>query len=184
MSPRSRTAAAVAPELVVQLTKRADGGVVLRCVRRDGTATWQRQVGGHAMWFPFHDLRHFAVETTLGFTQGFYGLVADGWDIDDTGGKGARGPIPPEAGVVEHLVGLLDRERMGGAPPLSAEYVNAHLTNVGQIGVRGRTMTVRPLTDAELDAVRAEADRLHEAWAVLPEGETLELVYDRSTLAP
>ena len=109
-----------APELRVQLTKRPDGGAVLRCVRADGSATWQRQDGPRAMFFPFHDLTHLAVESTLGFRAGFYGLIADGWDIDDTGGKGRRGRLPPEAVLVEHVVGLFDRERVGGAAPLSA----------------------------------------------------------------
>src|SRR5262245_66330979 len=80
------------PELRVQLTKRTDGSVVLRCVRRDGSATWQRHEK-HARFFPFHDLRHFAVETTLGLGKGFYGLIADGWDIADTTGKGTRGKL-------------------------------------------------------------------------------------------
>src|SRR6185295_7095747 len=84
------------PELRVQFTKRTDGGVVLRCLRRDGSVTWQRHEK-QAIFFSFHDLSHFAVETGLGFQSGFYGLLADGWDIGDTGGKGARGKLPPDS---------------------------------------------------------------------------------------
>ena len=64
-------------ELLIQLTKRPDGGAVLRCVRGDGTVTWQRHEGAHGRFFPLHDLTHYAVETTLGFRSGFYGLIAD-----------------------------------------------------------------------------------------------------------
>jgi hypothetical protein len=50
--------------LKVELTRRSDGDVVLRCTRADGSATW------------------------LGLTRAFYGLIAAGWDIADTEGKG------------------------------------------------------------------------------------------------
>src|SRR5712692_5914803 len=97
--------------LLVQITKQPDGGGVLRCTRADGTSTWQKQGTRHAAYFALHDLTHFAVESALGFKRGFYGLIAEGWDIDDTTGKGARGPLPDEAAEVEYLVGSLDSER-------------------------------------------------------------------------
>ena len=40
-------------------------------------------------------------ETELGFARGFYGLIAEGWDIAETTGKVARGPLPNEAAEVE-----------------------------------------------------------------------------------
>ena len=164
------------PELRVEFVKRADGGAVLRCVRADGTSTWQRHEGRSALFFSFHDLSHLAVETTLGFRQGFYGLIADGWDIEDTGGKGARGRLPAEAILVEHLVGLLDRERVGGAAPLSAAELAAQLA---QLAADGRVVATRTPSDAELDAVRHRTAELHDAWARTPEGGTLVLDFDR-----
>src|SRR5688572_948750 len=93
------------PELRVRFTKRTDGVVVLQCVRSDGSVTWQRH-DKQGVFFSFHDLSHFAVETAMGFRKGFYGLLAEGWDISETDGKGARGKLPPEAVLVEHVVGL------------------------------------------------------------------------------
>jgi hypothetical protein len=159
------------PELRVQLAKRPDGGAVFRCLRADGSVTWQRHDGARAMFFPFHDLTHLAVESTLGFRAGFYGLIADGWDIDDTGGKGRRGRLPPEAVLVEHVVGLLDRERVGGAAPLTAAEFSAQLATAG--------LPDPGLTDAQLAATRARIDALHDEWAALPPGATLELPFDR-----
>src|SRR6516225_617025 len=101
--------------LGIRLTKRMDGGSVLRCVRGDGSVTWQKQ-DRHAAFFALHDLTHFAVESTLGFQSGFFGRIAKGWDIDDTTGKGARGRLPEEAIEVEHIVGLLGAERASGFP--------------------------------------------------------------------
>ena len=48
--------------LTVRITKRTDGGAVLKCVRADGSETWQKQEGKQAAFFPLHDLTHFAVE--------------------------------------------------------------------------------------------------------------------------
>src|SRR5436309_5544060 len=113
-------------DLRIRFTKRTDGAVVLQCVRRDGSATWERH-DKQAVFFSFHDLDHFAVETTLGFRQGFYGLIAEGWDIADTTGKGTRGKLPPEAILVEHVVGLFEREKVGRSEPLSAAEFNAQI---------------------------------------------------------
>jgi hypothetical protein len=83
------------PELRIRFTKRTDGAVVLQCVRRDGSVTWERH-DKQAVFFSFHGLSHLAVETVLGFRRGFYGLIAAGWDIADTTGKGKRGKLPSE----------------------------------------------------------------------------------------
>lgn len=155
----------------VQMTKRPDGDVVLRCVRRDGSATWQRHEK-HAHFFSFHDLTHFAVETTLGFSNGFYGLIAAGWDITDTTGKGARGKLPPEAILVEHVVGLLHSERAGGAAPLSADGFN---TEIGKMLGTGHEFLV---TDTQLSKVRNRMQELHRLWAEVPAGATFELTFD------
>jgi hypothetical protein len=79
--------------LLVQLVKRADGGSALRCRRADGS--WQTHQGQQAAFFPGHDLTHFAVESELPGTIAFYGLIAAGWDIEDTTGKGRAGPFRP-----------------------------------------------------------------------------------------
>lgn len=78
------------PELLIQLTKRADGGAVLRCVRADGSVTWQRHEGRQPAFFPLHDLIHYAVESELGFHRGFYGLVAARAAVRPSAGGGLR----------------------------------------------------------------------------------------------
>src|SRR5262245_13689008 len=161
------------PELRVQLSKRADGTAVLRCTRRDGTVTWQRY-DKHSNFYPFHDLRHFAVETMLGFRSGFYGLLADGWDIVDTGGKGPRGKLTSTSILVEHIVGLLDREQSGGAPPMSAAEFEEQL----QI-VLGSDPNRPQLTDSQLTRVRNRVQELHNQWAATAAGSTLELTFNR-----
>lgn len=82
--------------LKIQITKRSDGGGVLRCTRADGSVTWQKQTDRHAAFFALHDLTHFAVESLLGFRRGFYGLMAEGWEIEDTTGKHSPRPFTDE----------------------------------------------------------------------------------------
>jgi hypothetical protein len=168
-----KTSSATIPELRLQFTKRKDGAVVLRCLRRDGSATWQRHEK-HATFFSFHDLSHFAVETTLGLHSGFYGLLADGWDIADTGGKGTRGKLQPSSILVEHIVGLFDRERAGGAPALSAAEFNTQIDEMA-----GRDSARQPITEAQLTQVRNRIQELHNQWAAVPAGSTFELNFDR-----
>lgn len=77
----------------IRITRRADASSTLVCVRADGSECWQKHEKRQAAHFPFHDLTHYAVETTLGTQRAFFGLVAAGWEFDDTTGKGARGAI-------------------------------------------------------------------------------------------
>jgi hypothetical protein len=161
------------PELRIQFTKRKDGAVVLRCTRRDNSVTWQRH-DKNATFYAFHDLRHLAVETTLGLRNGFYGLLADGWDITETDGKGPRGPLSAGSILAEHIVGLLERERAGGAPPLTAEEFNRQIdTMLGSDPNRPR------LVDTQLILARTRTEQLHNQWAMVPAGDTLDLAFSR-----
>ena len=160
--------------MIIRLTKRRDGSVILRCDRADGTATWQRQAGSLASVFPFHDLTHYVVETELGFRSGFFGLVADGWEIKDTSGKTARGPLPVEAVIVEQIVGLFDVQRSLGAE-WTADEVNEHARTY--VSARGGP-EVRPLTGEEIARVRTRVEDLVRRWKALAPDETLELPFD------
>ena len=154
--------------LMIELSKSADGAVILRCIRADHSVTWQKQGGKQALFFPLHDLTHFAVETVLHTRQGFYGLIASGWEIGDTTGKGAKGPLPDEALAVEHLVGMLDAERVSGTTASSAELT--------------RYTTARALNHPfrlteEILKIRSQAADLHSRWRMLPPGQTMQLEF-------
>src|SRR6476659_9963737 len=99
------------PDLVVRLKKHADGTSSLACTRADGSTTWQKNGDRTSTFFPLHDLTHFAVESTLRCKRGFYGLLAEGWNITDFGHPWPRGRIPADAEPAEVIVGCLDRER-------------------------------------------------------------------------
>src|ERR1019366_5803973 len=143
----------------VQITKKADGSGVLRCVRADGSTAWQKQTDRHAAFFALHDLTHFAVESTLGYRRGFFGLITEGWAIEDTTGKASRGPLPPEAVEVERIVGMFDTER-GSGVLLTAEDFNGHIA--------------RRLTETEIARVRACRGDLFSRWFAVEPGGTLD----------
>jgi len=159
-------------ELLVRIKKKKDGDAVLSCVRADGSVTWQRQEGRLGQFFPLHDLTHYAVETVLGHRRGFYGLVAEGWDLTDFGSPWPRGPMPADMDPSEGIVGLLDAERAQGIRMSVAELLDMR---------RGSPVigALAGLTDEQLDAVRARRAELFALWKALPAGETLELPFDR-----
>ncbi len=153
----------------VQIKKGRDSPPTLACVRADGSRTWSRV---HP-FFPLHDLTHYAVETVLGLRDAFFGLVACGWDLDAFADRATRARMPAEALWAEQIVGLLDLER-AGHEPLAPDAFNGAL---GDSLARHGLPPVRPLSAAELAAVRALRSELHARWTGLAPGATLELPF-------
>jgi hypothetical protein len=160
--------------LTIQITKRPDGAGVLRCIRRDGSVTWQKQSDRHAGFFALHDLTHFAVESVLGFHIGFYGLISAGWEIEDTTGKGTRGALPAEAVAVEHIVGLFDSERATAAQWTANDF-NEYAAR--QAAARGFPVP-RPLSEDDLARVRTLRSKVFSDWHALAPGGVLELRHE------
>lgn len=159
------------PELVIRIKKKADGTAALSCERSDGSVTWQRQEGNQGRFFPLHDLTHYAVETELGHRRGFYGLVAEGWDLTDFGAPWPRGPIPDDADPSEVIVGFLDAERASGAE-WSADEFNARLRDYCRTQRIAERWTI---SEAELHRIRERTQALFARWSAVPPGDILEL---------
>src|SRR5579864_5399634 len=147
--------------LHIEIVKRPDGAGVLRCTRQDGSVTWQKQTR-HAAHFALHDLTHYSVETVLGYRRGFFGLIAEGWEVDDTTGKGTRGSLPAEALEVERIVGLFDAERAGGVLWTCEQFNES---------------APRRLTDTDIQRVRTLRADLFQKWAFVVPGHKLELIF-------
>jgi hypothetical protein len=153
--------------LKIEIAKQPDGIGVLRCTRQDGSVTWQKQTK-HAAHFALHDLTHYAVETVLGYGRGFFGLIAAGWDVEDTTGKGTRGPLPPEAIEVERIVGLFDAERASATLWTPEEF---------------SALAPRPLTRSEIESVRSLRAALFQRWSAIAPGEKLQLEFELTSAA-
>lgn len=139
----------------------------MRCTRDDGSLTWQRHTK-HAGHFVHHDLTHYAVETTLGYQRGFFGLINEGWDVDDTTGKGSHGPLPAEAIEAERIVGVFDSERMSGSLWTLDEF-NAYAP--------------RPITQEQLLETRALRGRLFRQWSEVEPRGKLELQFPTNSFS-
>jgi hypothetical protein len=163
------------PPLTIRIKKNRDGTAALSCTRADGTVTWQRQQGAQALFFPLHDLTHYAVETVLGHRRGFYGLVAEGWDFDDFGTPWPRGPVPADADPSELIVGFLDAERASGAAWTAADLIEQAAHFYAANGLKGAPPVI---TDDQLERIRAWRRELFARWDAVEAGEALELIFE------
>ena len=145
--------------LRIAIAKQSGGTGVLHCTRQDGSVTWQKQ-NRHAAHFALHDLTHYAVESILKARRGFFGLIAEGWEVDETTGKGARGALPAEALEIERIVGLFDSERASQALWTPEQF---------------NEFAPRALTGEQIDSIRRLRAALFERWAAIPQGEKLQL---------
>ncbi len=167
--------------LQIQFWRKPDFSNVFKCIREDGTETWQRR---HGEFFVYHDLHHLAVESVLGLKSGFYGLVILGWNITDFGTPWPRGPIPAEhsyeALYAETLAALLDQEFQTGHRAGVAEF-NEQLTaswdSYKDREVHGQ---VRVVDGEDLDRIRLHVDVLHRAWIETTEEDILSLEFPLS----
>ena len=162
------------PALTIRIKKNRDGTAALSCTRADGSVTWQKQNGQQARFFPRHDLTHYAVETVLGHRKGFYGLVADGWNLTDFGAPWPRGPMPADMDPSELIVGFLDTERASGTR-WSAEDLNDKIKLYNETQ---HTSYDLQLTDEVLGQIRKRRSELFTMWDEVPPGETLELAFE------
>ncbi|MGH7674043.1 MAG: hypothetical protein ACREMV_02130 [Gemmatimonadales bacterium] len=155
--------------MLVQIKKGRDSRPTLVCIRKDGTRTWSQV---HP-FFPLHDLTHFAVESVLGFREGFFGLVESGWSIETFAEPAARRRMPAQALWAENIVGLLDLER-GMQRRFPADELNRTLSDSL---AQQHVPLFRALSEAELASVRALRTELDARWTALAPGETLEVSF-------
>jgi hypothetical protein len=169
-------------DLLIRFKKHPDASASITCTRRDGSVTWQRQRGSLGVVFPPHDLTHYAVETTLAFRRGFFGLLADGWEITDFVAPWPRGPIPAEAQEVELLVGFFQQDLRSAVPWTVDEFTQHAETFVAASAARKHKTIAAPRTMSidDLARVRKVRDALLEQWNALASGDEVLLLFDRS----
>jgi hypothetical protein len=154
-------------KLSIRLQKGRDGPDILTCIRPDGSRTWQRLQRG----LPVHDLVHYAVESVLGLNEGFFALVARGWDITAFEAPENRSRLTPEAIWEEFVVSLFLTELSDGVERDEFEF-NATLRAM----IAGKvSIAPRALTSEELAAIRAKVKALSAQWRSLAPGQTLDL---------
>jgi hypothetical protein len=160
-------------KVVLKKTKK---GPVLACTRRDGSSTYS--LSRHGDFFAYHDLVHFAVETTLALKNSFYGLVAGGRQIPgfNVPGAGQALDLPVEAAQTEFIVGMLDRAgREHGYAAIDGLDPGEVNREIHQSCRNGACEPPRPLSADDLRAI-GDFMRTHAArWRALQLGEELTL---------
>jgi hypothetical protein len=165
-------------DLRIRLKRHSDGSASLTLTRADGSVTWQRQNGSLGLVFPPHDLTHFAIESELHYRSGFYGLVADGWEISDFATPWPRGAIPEEAREVELIVGFFDSERRS-KDRWNATAFNEHAEKFVAAGKYAGKIKTLVLRDEDIARIRAVRDDLLQRWFALKPGDAMELTFLR-----
>jgi hypothetical protein len=168
-----QTSTTTQPLAILKFSKTRDGAPVLSITRRDGSVAWQKQ---HA-FFPVHDLTHYAIETTLGLRQAFWGMMADGWEFSDFGTPWPRGPMPnvAEALLAEVSAGWFDRF---GSPGTDDDLTVAELnTHLAEYCAQHGAAPPRTITGDEFARIRAMREDLAARWHALGPREAMELEF-------
>ena len=160
--------------MLISLAKQGDL-VVLTCTRRDGSVTWQKS--GHAGFFGRHDLLHYAVETTLGLRQSFFGMVATGRSIESFAAPGAAATLPAEALHTEIMVNQLMIEHNFGEADDAASF-NKVMADCWAGSMHRNAPPPQVLTDEQLALIRTKYGELVAAWDALHNGQKFELRFD------
>ncbi len=155
----------------IRFTKGDNKPDTLSCLRDDGSTTWSSLHPG----FIYHDLTHYVVETTLGYREAFYGLVASGRDIDSFGTKnGVKDPLPLEAGYAEFVVGLVQMNARSGELENEEDFFT-----MLKLALANFELEPPPLTPAQLQQIRQETAALYSRWDEVASGKSLELPFPR-----
>jgi hypothetical protein len=159
--------------MLLQLKKEEDGKSSLTYIREDGSRTWMHVTP----YFAQHDLLHYALESVLGYTQAFMGLIASGKDLTDFE-RGAKHWLPLEAHWAEIIAGVLQSQMVGSATP--AEFAWSVKAGCDGLGVP------EPLNLSE--DLRTKIMNLHAAllaeWLSVRVGGTLELEWPNAKIWP
>ena len=149
-------------QLKIEIQKKRELAV-FRCERPDGSFTFSRMK--HAM--VFHDLAHFIVESELGFTRAFYGLLAKGYTIQDFELPRDKRPqalmpanLPEESLQTEHLVNLLQVHALQPSQTAIPE-------QLAQILREKNLSYPKALTPERLGKIQTELQTLWPRWKAL-----------------
>jgi hypothetical protein len=167
------------PTLLFRLKKRADANAQLTLIREDGTYS-SGAVGPAEGYMPVHDITHYVIEQTLGLSEGFLGLVASGWEINDFGVKGTAKLLSSETMFAENAAGELSRQMLMREPSSAEDFMWVIDVKLQQHspGYKGPVFT-KELLEQIRTRIREEWVR----WRELPPNGTLELTFTCPRLA-
>lgn len=147
----------------VEFSKKRDGEVVMTIVRNDGSKTWSKLRRG----MEDHDLAHIAVERELNVSNGFFGLVNKGADINDFENKEKQPTIDLESNQIEYLVNHLQVDYRNEDGPLDILNVLADTLSNRDIPM------IVGLTNDKIDKIRLSYHQMIKELAAIEVGDKL-----------
>ena len=140
---------------------------VISCKRNDGSVTWMQSDD----FFVRHDLMHYAVETTMNYKNGFYGILNSGVNITDFElPKDKRNfEFTPQALYAETLVGLISTELSQGNFENIEETIN-DMYKANYPGVKAPE-----INPASIDQIKVRYHELVLDWMKLSPDQKLVL---------
>ncbi|MEW7289126.1 hypothetical protein [Aquimarina sp. 2304DJ70-9] len=158
--------------MIIRLKKGIEKPSTLTCIRKDQSSTWSKLHKGTET----HDLAHYAVEKIMGYTNAFYGILNEGYDIADFELPKNKRPEPlqpknlhPSALQTEHIVNLLQVEFLN-----SGEDSN-FIASLRSILEDDSIPFPEDLDNNKLNQIRQLYSELLFKWGALGDDEQLEL---------
>lgn len=156
----------------IHIKKRNNAPSVLTVKRPDGTTTFSKlQVN-----FEIHDIAHYAVEKKLQLKNAFYGLLSQGYQINDFLLPKEERPealqpqnIPQEALATEHLVNLLTIDFM------STESQMDILKTLESTLIENELSFPEQVDNEKIILIQQELANLMAQWDELNGGQELKL---------
>lgn len=120
-----------------------------------------------------HDVSHFAVEKTLGYTSAFWGLIKSGIKIKDFEDKAKRDKmnLSNEAWYAEGLANLILIEYTQGKFEKFNEVFEVTLNQTNP------TLPFLAISEQNIEKIRSLYNELVKKWKSLAEKETMELEF-------
>ena len=125
-------------------------------------------------FFIRHDLSHYAIEKTLGYTTAFNGMLNNGMDIKDFENREKRMAmlITDEAFYAENMANLFLMEIAQGNLD---DFNTIQQTAFESLQIQFPAIT---LPEGKINEIRSYLRTLLQQWNELPPGETLELSFN------
>ena len=145
---------------------------VLTIERDDGSYCYTKLKRG----LEFHDLAHFAIESVLGFKNAFYGIINQGFRVEDFEAPIEKRPeavqpknLHPEAMITEQMVNLLQVELFDDLE--KDQFIPQLKTILQNDGLEFPDA----LNKEKLDDIRKTLEDCCKRWNNLTEGDSLVL---------
>lgn len=153
--------------MLIRITKKNERSQLL-CKRNDGTYTFTSLNAGT----PYHDIAHYVVEDTLNIKDGFFGLIVQGYSIEQLSSPVVIKTLPAEILVAEVITRALHSLYVGACTedqfiPLIKEELKDKGAGI-----------LNYLYEDTVYKMRDRYDKLAIQWKNLIDGESLEVNFN------